>query len=165
MYQGHQQYDPTEVFRGIIEQCNQGRIIALNGNGERKVPQDLAINMLENVNSNFMYPRPFRDTYAKKTFFPKTKVQEKILYKKPPLTLRNQPKYHQNAGLPANYAGQGIVKNPQRFTRPSYITQTQAQPGHVVSPQVSTVHKASPYMNGTAPSTSQTGLGESGSCY
>lgn len=128
------QYEQVDVFKAIIDQCNQGRTIALNQAGERKVPKEIGMNMLENINSNFIFPRARRDTFAKKTFFPKTKVQEKILYKKPPFTLRNQPKYHTQSALPANYAGQGIVHNPHRYIRPSYTAVEQRPSYHRTQP-------------------------------
>jgi hypothetical protein len=130
------QYEQVDVFRAIIDQCNQGRTIALNQAGERKVPKEMGMNMLENINSNFTFPRARRDTFARKTFFPKTKVQEKILYKKPPFTLKNQPKYHTQSGLPVNYAGQGIVPNPHRFVRPSHSPVEQRPSYHRSQPAV-----------------------------
>jgi hypothetical protein len=121
-------YEEVEVFRNVINQCNQGRIVAMNSNGERKVPPAIANSLLEHVNSNFMFTRPRREVYARKNFFPKTRVQEKILYKKPPFTLRNQQKFHQNTPLPAGYSGQGLVQTnhsrvvSQSTPRASYHT-------------------------------------------
>lgn len=125
-------YEEVEVFRALISQCNQNRTIAINGNGERKIPPSMANNLLEHVNSNYMFPRPRREVYSKRNFFPKTRVQEKILYKKPPFTLRNQPKFHSQSPLPAGYSGQGLVPN----TYARVVSQSTPRASYHAAPQV-----------------------------
>ena len=88
------QYEPVEIFKRVVDANHEERNRALQRGGERKVPTQLSNNLLENISSNFSFPRPKRDIFAKKSFFPKTQVQENILYKKPQFTLRNVVKYH-----------------------------------------------------------------------
>lgn len=86
--------ESVDVFKRVIDQNIEEKNRNCLQAGERKVPKPLSNALLENISSNFVFPRPKRDAYAKKSQFPKTQYQEKILYKKPPFTLRNQLKHH-----------------------------------------------------------------------
>jgi hypothetical protein len=86
--------ESVDVFKRVIDVNNEEKNRNCMRAGERKVPKPLSNALLENISSNFVFPRPKRDVYAKKNQFPKTQYQEKILYKKPPFTLRNQLKHH-----------------------------------------------------------------------
>lgn len=88
------QYEQVDIFKRVLDANHEERTRNVLRTGERKVPEQLANNLLENISSNFMFPRPKKDVFARRNFFPKTGVQEKILYKKPPFTLRNVLKYH-----------------------------------------------------------------------
>ena len=67
-------YEPVEVFRRVIQANQEEKLRNLQRNGERKVPTAVANNLLENISSNFMFPRPKKDVFARKNYFPKTQV-------------------------------------------------------------------------------------------
>lgn len=140
------QYEQVDIFKRVIDANNEERARNVLRNGERKVPEQLSNNLLENISSNFMFPRPKKDVFARRNFFPKTGVQEKILYKKPPFTLRNVLKYHgpgatgqqvqviQSGVLAPNQPSNRVVGaptvqqyQPQQYVQPARSSQTAPQ--------------------------------------
>lgn len=71
------------LFEAVLKKNYNEQAISTFQYNQKLVPQDQALNLLENISGTFQFEKPKIDCYKRGPNFAKTSTQQKILYSTP----------------------------------------------------------------------------------
>ena len=98
--------DIYNVFDTVLKKHNDDQQASSFSYSRKLLSTDQSHNLLENITGSFAFDTAASSGYGISYDFPKTATQEKILYKKPANTIKNNMSYESYTGNPQTVSSQ-----------------------------------------------------------